>query len=123
MESKDYQPHPEFYKKPLPNSSGILAMGIISIVSFCCCLPSGIVGITLGILAIVLGKKALAEYSQNQGLYTEQSFKNAKAGRICGIIGICLGGIWLLGIIIYLSVVGFVFGTLLSGFPWHSWGL
>jgi hypothetical protein len=111
------------YKKQIPNSGGILAMGIISVVSFCCCLPSGIVGLTLGILALILGNKAINEYNQNPGIYTEQSFKNVKAGKICGIIGICFGGLWLMGIIIYLSVVGFVFGKLFSTFPWSSWGI
>jgi hypothetical protein len=123
METQESQTNPVSYKNQLPNSSGILAMGIISLVSLCCCIPSGIVGLTLGIVALVLGNKALSEYSQNPGLYTEQSYKNTKAGRICGIIGICFGGLWFLGLIIYISIMGFVFGSIFSFFPWHSLGI
>ena len=39
-------------QQPLPNSGGILAMGIISIVLFCCCY--GIISVALGIIALVL---------------------------------------------------------------------
>ena len=102
----------------LPNSSGILAMGIISIVCFCC-LAAGLVGITLGILALVLGNKALKLYEEHPEQYTLQSYKNARAGRICGIIGLSVGGIWLIGILIYLSIIGWAIGTIFSMMPWN----
>lgn len=101
----------------IPNSSGILAMGIISLVCFCC-LPAGIVGITLGILAIVFGNKALKLYDIAPEKYTDKSFKNVKAGRVCGIIGLSIGGLSLVGILIYLSVIGWAIGTLLTTMPW-----
>lgn len=101
----------------LPNSNGILAMGIISLVCFCC-LPAGIAGITLGILALVIGNKALKLYAIEPQKYTEKSYKNAKAGRICGIIGLSLGGLWLVGVLIYLSVIGWAIGTVLTTMPW-----
>ncbi len=101
----------------LPNSSGVLAMGIISLVCFCC-LPAGIAGITLGILAIVIGNKALKIYASEPEKYTEKSFKNTKAGRVCGIIGLAIGGIWLIGVLIYLSVIGWALGTLITTMPW-----
>ena len=41
METQESQTNPVSYKNQLPNSSGILAMGIISLVSLCCCIPSG----------------------------------------------------------------------------------
>ena len=102
----------------LPNSSGVLAMGIISIVCFCC-LAAGLVGITLGILAIVLGNKAIILYEANPDQYTQQSYKNTKAGRVCGIIGLSVGGIWLIGILIYLSIIGWAIGTIFSILPWN----
>jgi hypothetical protein len=101
----------------LPNSTGVLVMGILSIICFCC-LAAGVVGITLGILAIVLGNKSLKIYNQNPELYTEVSFKNAKAGRVCGIVGLSLGSIWIVGILIYLSIIGWAIGTVLSTMPW-----
>ncbi len=101
----------------LPNSSGVLAMGIISIVGFCCI--GGLVGVTLGIIALVLGNNAIKEYSDNPEKFTEKSYKNAKSGRVCAIIGICLSGIMFIGFLIKLSVLGFAFGTLLKTMPWE----
>lgn len=102
----------------LPNSTGILVMGIISIVCFCC-LASGIIGITLGILALVLGNKAIKEYEENPQKYTEKSYKNAKSGRVCGIVGLSLGSIWVVGFIIYLSIIGWAIGAALTTMPWE----
>jgi len=71
----------------LPNSTAALVLGIISIVCFCCC---NFVGVVLGIIGIVLGNKAAELYRQSPGLYTESSYKNANAGKICSIIGLVL---------------------------------
>ena len=106
---------------PLSNSGGILAMGIISIVSFCC-VAAGLVGVTLGILALVLGNKALKEYALSPEKYTMQSYKNVKSGRICGIIGLSIGGLWVIGILIYLSIIGWAIGGILSTIPWDMIG-
>lgn len=118
MENVESPVNPIIPQRPLYNSTGVLVMGILSIVCFCC-LFAGIVGIILGILAIVLGNKALAEYDQNPAAYTYQSVKNTRAGRTCAIIGLSLGGIWIVGIITYLSFVGWVIGGLFSMFPWN----
>lgn len=90
-------------QQSLPNSGGILAMGIISI-AVCWCY--GIVGIALGIISLVLGNKALKLYKENPSLYTESSYKNANAGRICGIIGLCLSCLCIVFFIIYFLIVG-----------------
>lgn len=90
-------------QQSLPNAGGILAMGIISI-AVCWCY--GIVGITLGILALILGNKAIKLYKDNPTMYSEASFKNANAGRICGIIGLCLSCLYIVFLIIYFVVVG-----------------
>lgn len=81
---------------PLPNSIGVLVMGIISL------LPCSIVSIVLGIIAIVMGNAGLREYNSNPGKYTESSYKNLKAGRICGMIGTI---IWSCFLLIYLVVL------------------
>ncbi len=72
----------------LPNSTASLVLGIISI-ALCWCY--GIVGIVLGIVGLVLGNKAVALYKQSPGVYSEASYKNANAGKICSIIGLALG--------------------------------
>lgn len=89
----------------LPNSSGILVMGIMSIVCICCG-PAMLVGFVLGILAVVMGSKAKKEYDANPEMYTLSSYKNVKSGRICGIIGICLSSAWVLFVIILYMFVG-----------------
>ena len=88
---------------PLPNAGGILAMGIISI---CMCWCYGIFGIALGIISLIMGNKALKLYKENPGMYTEASFKNANAGRICGIIGLCVSSLYIIFLIIYCAIIG-----------------
>ena len=64
-------------RKDLPNATAALVLGALSLV-FCWC---------YGIIGLVLG-------------FTEVSYKNLNAGRICGIIGICIGAIILLAVIL-----------------------
>lgn len=97
----------------VPNSTTILVLGILSIV-FCWCY--GIIGLTLGIISLALSGKAKEIYMQNPATYTTTSFNNLKAGKICAIIGVCLSGLYILFIIIYLMFIG----TMLSTMPWEQ---
>ncbi|MFH2096898.1 MAG: CCC motif membrane protein [Bacteroidota bacterium] len=97
--------------QPLPNATGVLVMGIISI-ALCWCY--GIIGLALGIISLVLGGKATALYNENPKLYTESSYKNMKAGKICALIGTILSGLYLVYIIIIIIVYGFA----LTQMPW-----
>lgn len=81
----------------VPNATAVLVLGILSIVT---CWLYGIPGIVMGIIAISMHKKDKALYLSNKTKY-EQSFKNSKAGFICGIIGLSLSAL----MIIYLIVV------------------
>ena len=67
----------------LPNSTGVLVLGILSIV-FCFCY--GLIGMVLGIIAIVLGNKANKLYNENPTTYSESSYKNMKAGKVCELL-------------------------------------
>ena len=87
MNQAPYQPANAQPLLPLPNSTAALVLGIISIVSLCCC---SIIGFILGIIGLVLGVNAVALYRQSPGVYTESSYQNANAGRICSIIGLVL---------------------------------
>ncbi len=98
-------------QQQLPNSTGVLVLGIISIVG---CFCYGIVGIVCGIIAIVLAGKAKKLYEANSSLYTESSFKNMKAGRVCGIIGLCLSCAYIVFLIVYIAIIG----AAISGMPW-----
>lgn len=84
-------------KEPLPNAGGILAMGIISIVF------AGLIGVILGIISISMGGTALRNVAAQPDRYTESSIKNVKAGRTCGIVGLCISGLALL--IIFAAVI------------------
>jgi hypothetical protein len=90
-----------FMQQKLPNSGGILAMGIISIVAFCCCW--GVVGIVLGIIAIVMSVNAERTYREDPDLFTIGSYKNMRAGKITAIIGLSISVIWAIAQIIILA--------------------
>lgn len=88
-------------KRDLPNATAVLVLGITSIVlSFC----YGVFGVVLGIIALVLSNKDLKLYHLNPELY--KGIQNLNAGRICGIIGLCVGSVFLLIVVIYLTVLG-----------------
>ncbi|MCL7764935.1 DUF4190 domain-containing protein [Polaribacter sp. Z014] len=78
-------------KQNLPNATTSLVLGILSLVT---CICYGIIGLPLGIIALVLGNKAIKEYNENPENYN--SANNANAGKIMGIIGIILNAIFIL---------------------------
>jgi hypothetical protein len=80
----------------LPNSTAILVLGIVSIVTCCC---YGIPGLICGIIALVLANNASKLYQVELGNYTESSYKNVNAGKICAIIGIVLSILYLVSIV------------------------
>ena len=88
-------------KTKLRNSTGALVTGIIGLV-FVFLPILNLASIILNIIAIVLGSGAISHYKRNKDKYTEASYKNAKAGLICGIIGL---GLLVIGIIIILAGV------------------
>ena len=77
-------------------------------------------GLVLGIIAVVMSSKAEQMYAQNAAAYTEASYKNVNAGRICGIIGIVVNGVLILAGIIYLLVVGVGLTAFFESFPWEN---
>lgn len=89
---------------PIPNSTAILVLGILSI-PFCCCV-NGLVGLVLGIIAIVLYGKAINIYNANKDAYTDKSLSNLNAGRICAIIGTIFSALMVLFTIYLISTVG-----------------
>lgn len=102
------QPLDSLQQKELPNSTGVLVLGILSIV-FCFCY--GIFGIALGIIALIMSKKATNLYISTPENYTESSFKNMKAGRVCAIVGLSLSSVYAIIIIIYIAVIGAAVGS------------
>ncbi|MBO6631484.1 MAG: DUF4190 domain-containing protein, partial [Psychroserpens sp.] len=87
IKTMDHNQHQE----QLQNSTLILVLGILSIVTCCC---YGVLGIILGIVTIVLAQKATKIYAENPDLYT--GFQNVKIGKILAIIGLVLSILYLL---------------------------
>ena len=78
-------------KQPLPNSVATLVLGIISIVSCWC---YGVPGLICGIIALAISARPVKLYRESPQEYS--GYDQMKAGRIMAIIGIILGGLWLL---------------------------
>ncbi len=87
----------------LPNSIGILVMGILSIV-LCWCY--GIPGIALGIISLVMSKKAFELYESSPGKYTEASFKNVKTGKILAFVGLGVSALYIIYVIAMFVIAG-----------------
>ncbi len=101
-------------QQPLPNSTVVLILGILSIPG-CWCL----FGLVPGIIALVLAKKASLLYSNEPGKYTRASINNMNAGKICAITGTIFSGIYLIFFIIKI-LLGTALGTIYTGFSGHS---
>jgi hypothetical protein len=90
-------------QQPLPNATAVLVLGIVSIVG---CFCYGVIGIICGIIALVLASKSKKMYEANPEAYTEGSYKNMNAGRICAIIGLILSVVYLALVIFGISMIG-----------------
>ncbi|WP_379084414.1 CCC motif membrane protein [Pedobacter sp. UC225_65] len=90
-------------QQSLPNATVVLILGILSIVTCCC---YGVIGLILGIVALILSKKDKALYLANMAYYTESSYKNLSAGRVCAIIGLVLNILYLLLCIAFIAMFG-----------------
>lgn len=88
----------------IPDASAVLVLGIISIVTCCCCM--GIIGIICSIVAIIMYKNSIKVYNENPSLYKQSSLSNLNAGRICAIIGLILSLICVLAVIAMVIELG-----------------
>lgn len=89
-------------QQKLPNAQTVLILGIVSIVSTCCC--TGVVGLICGLIALNMYKKDKALYDANPALYTD--FNNLNTGRILAIIGTVLAALHIVYLIIMFATVG-----------------
>lgn len=100
-----------FWQQPLPNANTVLMLGIISILS---CFWFSFIGLTLGIIALVMASKCNKLFRLNPNMYTPSSYTNLKAGKICAIIGTCLSAMYLLIITIFVASIVAIFANM----PW-----
>lgn len=84
-------------QKALPNATATLVLGILSIV-IC------FLGFILGIIGMVLHKKDKELYLSNPAMY-EQSYKAARAGFICSLIGTILSVLVILFYVVYFIFI------------------
>ena len=114
-------PQQPYYQQPMqqavPNATGALVLGIISIPT---CICYGIIGMVCGIIAIVLAGKAKKIFDQSPNMYTASSMNNARAGKICGIIGLILSALFLVYLVVYIVIVGTLATSIFSSFPWEE---
>lgn len=83
------------WSETLPDSTAVLVLGILAIIgSFC----YGIVGLILGIIGIAIAGRPERLYRQNPNKYSQSSYSNLKAGKVCAIIGICISGVFIIGL-------------------------
>lgn len=92
-EETGQEPIDSHFQLPIPNATGVLVLGILSIPA-CCCL-GGLGGIVMGIISLVMASKAQQLYTADPARYTVASFKNVSAGKICAIIGLSLSALTL----------------------------
>ena len=85
----------------LPNAVAVLVLGICSIVG---CWLYAVPGVICGIIALVLSKKDKRLYLESPGRYRE-SFKLSNAGKVCGIIGLCISGLYLIVLLFAFSFI------------------
>lgn len=86
-------------KSPLPNATAVLVLGICSIVFSC-----AFIGLILGIIGLVLASKGRKMYKEAPSLY--DGYGQLNAGYIMSIIGTCLGGLYVLYLIIWVIILG-----------------
>ena len=107
-----YTPPP--IQQQLPNANTVLVLGILSLIFICPYIS--VVGIILGIIALVFAGKDQSLYMQNPSKYALSSYNNMKAGRVCAIIGLCIATLTF--IITFLFIVGIIAGATMP-----FWGL
>ena len=95
------------YNQPanLPNATAVLVLGIISILGGLC---YGIVGLICGIIGLVLANKDRKLYNTAPGFYSAASLSTSNSGRVCSIIGLSLGALW----VVFWIFLFLFFGTM-----------
>lgn len=88
--------------QPLPNAGKAVASLVLGIVSIPTCILYGLPAIICGILAVVFQKQAMQQIYN--GERNPNSLGMAKAGMICGYVGLGLGVTYILLLIVVIIV-------------------
>lgn len=93
-----------------------VASMVLGILSFIGCLFYGVPGLICGIVAVVMAKKAREAVRVGEAPAFSLDF--AKAGRICGWVGISMSVLFLLLVVGYFVVVITMLGAFAGGGGW-----
>ncbi|MEX0966246.1 MAG: CCC motif membrane protein [Bacteroidia bacterium] len=94
------RPEATFPQQSTPNSTAVLILGIVSIVT-CWCWGIGIIP---AIAAIFMASRGKKEYEAHPERFTVSSYNNLKAGKVVAIIGLIL-----CVIVVLLSLISNIF--------------
>jgi multisubunit Na+/H+ antiporter MnhG subunit len=86
-------------KEKLPDSQTALILGILSIVTSCCCW--GIIGVFFGFIGLSKANKAIALHNENPDQY--DGINNANTAKTTSIIGIVIGILYMMWLIYLLT--------------------
>jgi|LakMenEpi03Aug12_release.lakeMendotaPanAssembly.Ray.scaffolds.fasta_scaffold787005_1 hypothetical protein len=86
-------------KQTLPNSTAVLILGILSIITSCF-----LVGLILGIIGLSMGSKGKKLYRDNPDAF--EGYGTLNAGYIMSIIGTVFGGLTVLYYLIWVAILG-----------------
>lgn len=89
-----------FHGHTQPTSGKAVASMVLGICSIPACLFYGVPAVICGILAIFFSRTAKAQQKAGQAGGSTQGM--ATAGLTCGIIGLCLGLLYMVGIVIFI---------------------
>lgn len=95
---------PYYFPVAVPNSGAILTLGILSLISICCC--GAFLSPIFSVIALIMSSKAIKIYKQNPAQFTKSSYNNINTGKICAIIGLILSVVLLLIFIINMIYNG-----------------
>ncbi|MEO6914423.1 MAG: CCC motif membrane protein [Chitinophagaceae bacterium] len=88
----------------LPNSTTVMVLGIGSLVGLLC---SGLPGLIMAIIALVLASGDKKLYLRNPAHFTPGSVSNMRTGKTCALISLILCVIFIFVIIAVITFVGF----------------
>lgn len=85
----------------LPNATGVLILGILSLIGCCC---YGVPGLIFGIIALILAAGDTKRYNENPEAFS--NYGNVKAGKILAVIGIVMSILFLALILFFVLSLG-----------------
>lgn len=92
----------------LSNATPSLVLGIVSIVGAFC---YGIGGVICGIIGLILANKDRKLYQANPEMYTASSYSTLNAGRVCSLIGLIMGALFMIATLLFFVFFG---GTMME---------